>query len=822
MYRTCLTLIIAGWVVCAGATVPAGQPLESRSERDEAEFFEEYIRPLLSERCYKCHGARQQENGLRLDSREAMLTGGDSGPGLVPGDPDDSLLMSAVRHESFEMPPDDRLSDQEIGRLADWIKHGAKWPSTGAGRTTRSAGQITDEDRAFWSFQPVRDPAVPVIQDDHWSRTGIDKFILRKLQREEITVAEQADRRTLVRRVYADLLGLPPTPEAVDAFVSDDSSDAWERLVEQLLASPAYGERWGRRWLDLVRYAESNGHGSDQYRPTAWRYRDYVIQAFNEDKPYDQFVIEQLAADEVAPDDPDVWVATGFLRHWIYESNQRQVRLVRDVILTDVTDVTADVFLGLGFGCARCHDHKFDPILQEDYFRFRSFFAAMTPHDDIPLATSDRLEQFNRQLQRWEDATTELRHQLAMVERPAVEAQYQRDFGMFPQDIKDMHRKPAELRSPIEQALVGLMQLQLDAGGRNAPKSRLKDDAKATWEELRNKLEAHPEPAPEPLPYAMLVTDIGAVAPITTLPGKQQPLDPAFPSVLAPDPAQIIPSGGTRPSTGRRTALARWVASNDNPLTARVIVNRVWQYHFGRGLVGTSSDFGQLGDRPTHPELLDWLTSRFLESGWRIKSVHREILNSATYRQTAVRPTPENAVTKDAGNQLLWRMNIRRLEAEPIRDAMLAVTGELDRTVGGPSVDMDQPRRTVYLKVVRNTPEPLMRAFDAPDGFISTAQRDQTTTPAQALMLMNGDWSLQRADALAARLRRELPDAGFHDRVDRAFLLCFGRSPEGDELRRMEAFRDRVARSDPRGSTDRALAAICHVLLNANEFIYID
>ena len=799
----------------------ASEDLQIRS--DQITYFEKHVRPLLAERCYKCHGARKQESGLRLDSIQAMLTGGESGPAIVPGHPERSLIVEAIRFESLEMPPDAKLSSANIDRISTWIKNGAQWPVEET-RPSSESKFITEQDRAFWSFQPVGDPKLPDVQDGGWSRNGIDRFIFRKLIQNGLEPAKEADRRTLVRRLYADLIGLPATPEQIDSFLSDDSPTAYEDLVDSLLASPHYGERWGRRWLDLVRYGESNGHGSDEYRPNAWRYRDYVIRAFNEDKPYDRFVKEQLAADEIAPNDPKSWVATGFLRHWIYESNQRKTRLVRDVILTDVTDVTGDVFLGMGLGCARCHDHKFDPISQEDYYRIQSFFAAMMPRDNIPIASRQRVKEHQARRREWENETASLRTEIAEVEKPAIAAAMKRDFGMYPQEIKDMYRKSAADRTPLEEVLVGLVQRQLDASRAKAAQRRLKNAAKERWNKLQSKLNTSTFVKPASLPYAMIVNDIGAVAPVTMMPGKPSPIQPGFLSVLQPGPAKITPQDDAPFSTGRRATLANWIASRQNPLTVRVIVNRIWQYHFGRGLVGTSSDFGQLGDRPTHPDLLDWLSSRFLESEWRIKQLHRLILNSATYRQSALRPTPEIAMHHDPDNHWLWRMNIRRLEAEPVRDAMLSMGDELDLSMGGPSIEINRPRRTVYTKIIRNSPNPLLRAFDAPDGFISTAKREESTTPTQALMLMNGEWSMKRARAMANRIAVEMPHASSASRVTRAYRLCFGRSPSNDELVRSVVFLDdsQAAKQVSQKDERHGLVSLCHILLNANEFLYID
>jgi mono/diheme cytochrome c family protein len=750
------------------------------TKEEGVQFYEQKIKPILAENCYRCHShaANKARSGLVLDSLNGLLKGGDNGPAIVPGAPDKSLLIKAVRHagEDLQMPPGGKkLPDEQIELLAQWVKMGA--PAPEAGKEARVRGKITEEDRAWWAFQPLRQPPVPAVKEDGWCRNEIDRFILQKLQAKGLRPAPEADRQALIRRVYFDLIGLPPTPREVEQFLADTSADAYEKLIDRLLASPHYGERWARHWLDLVRYAESDGFRLDEYRPHAWRYRDYVIASFNQDKPYDRFVQEQLAGDEIDPDNPEALTATAFLRHTIYEYNQRDVRSQWADMLNDLTDVTGDVFLGMGMGCARCHDHKFDPILQKDYYRLQAFFTPFLPRDDIPLATAAQQAEYRAQLAKWEEMTADLRRQIDAIEEPKRQSAAKGAIQKFPDDIQAMMLKPVEQRAPLEHQLAELAYRQVLYEFARI-ETKLKDEEKQKHAALKRQLAEFDKYRPAPLPAGMTVTDVGPVAPPTVIPKKAdaQPIEPGFLSVLDEKPAAITPLAH---STGRRTALARWITQPDNPLSTRVIVNRIWQYHFGRGLVATASDFGRLGEKPTHLELLDWLAVRFVADGWSFKKMHRLILTSATYRQTAVGASRGSLV--DPENRLLWRGGTRRLDAEQIRDAILSATGELDRTMGGPSVDAVKPRRTIYTKVVRNIREPLLDVFDSPEGFTSTAQRNVTTTATQALLLLNSQSFMQRARALADRLMKENRSASDEERITAAYRLAYGRAPTAAE-----------------------------------------
>jgi mono/diheme cytochrome c family protein len=819
MLRAACTFALVSLAIAGHAA--AGEPAAAAIAPEQVKFFEEQVRPVLASNCFKCHGTEKQNGHLRLDSLGAMLTGGESGPAIVPGKPDESLVIDAINHGSFEMPPETKLKDEEIASLTQWVKLGAPWPGETGATPIAKRARITDEDRAFWSFQPVTRPALPAITNDHWSRGPLDRFILARLQEADIEPANESAPEQLIRRLYFDLTGLPPSPAEIDAYLNDAAADKYERLVDRLLASPRYGERSARAWLDLVRYAESDGYKQDSYRPHAWRYRDYVIDAFNADKPYDQFVREQLAGDELAPHDPAAIAATGYLRAGIYEYNAKDARTQWNFILNDVTDVTADVFLGMGVSCARCHDHKFDPILQADYFRLRAFFAPLLSRDDVPLATPHQRAEYEGQLAGWLEETVGIRTELAALEEEKLAGAAKDEIKRFPADVQAMYLKPASERTPFEQQIAYLVarQAKEKQDGVNFEAALKNEKEKlARWKELREQLKQTEANKPADLPVTYTVTDVGPVAPPTTIPASRRkespPIEPGFLTILDPPPATISPLANNSQTTGRRSALAAWITRSDNPLTARVMVNRVWQQHFGRGLVGTSSDFGKLGERPSHPELLDYLAAQFVDSGWHLKDLHRAIVTSATYRQTALRSMPEKARVIDPTNRLLWRMNTRRLEAEQIRDAMLAASGELSLAAGGEGVDAAQPRRSIYTKIYRNKKDALLEVFDVADGLLSTPQRNVTTTAPQALLMINSDITLKRADAFAASLVAAHPGDD-QALVRLAYRSALGRAPTDSEANAALHFLHS-------GKRPQALVDFAHALLNANEFLYVD
>jgi hypothetical protein len=817
-----ICLLAASIALSASATAATPEPTP-----EQIKFFEEKVRPILAENCYKCHGSEQQKGKLRLDLREAALAGGEDGPVIVPGKPESSVLVEAIKWESFEMPPSGKLNEQQIATLTEWIRLGAPMPKDhggGSGVSLRATrGVITDEDRQWWAFQPISHSVPPLIRNPQSAiRNPIDAFIGEPLVREGLSSAPEADRRTLSRRVTFDLIGLPPTPEEIDDFLADDRPDAFERLADRLLASPHHGEHWARHWLDLVRYAESDGYKQDAYRPETWRYRDYVIRSLNTDKPYSRFVLEQLAGDEALPNDPEALIGTMYLRLGIYEYNQRDVRNQWSIILNDLTDVTADVLLGMGLSCARCHDHKFDPILQKDYYRLQAYFAPLLWRENVPAASAEELADYHRQLAVWEEVTADLRRQIAAIEDPIRESAMRTTLVKFTDDLLAMLNKPPAERTPLEAQLAYLVEYQVtDGEGKADVGAKLKGEKKAHWQKLKEELAKFDHLRPQPVAFIPTVTDVGPVAPEVTIPGKRdaEPIEPAPLSVLANSTFDVRPStfDHTASTTGRRTALAQWIASPDNPLPSRVLANRLWQYHFGRGLAEAPSDFGRLGQPPTHPELLDWLATELLENDWSMKRLHRQMVTSATYRQASHGPVVAASAPKDPANKWLARMTVRRLTAEQIRDAALAASGELNGEINGESEEWSQStRRAVYLKVLRNKHESTLEVFDAPDGIFTTPLRNVTTTPTQSLFMINGPWALQRAKAFAGRINSD-SSLTHEQRVATVYGLAFGRAPTADEF--ADGVNFLVTNS---ANSDDSLADLCHVLLNSNEFLYVD
>ena len=790
------------FTVAASQLVYSAEPERTIFSSKQIEFYEKQVQPLLAENCYQCHShqADKIKGSFVLDSREGLLKGGETGPAIVPGQPEKSLLIKAVRRieEDLQMPPKKTLAKEQVAILVEWIQMGAPYSmsNVGAGSSFKSR-KITEEDRKWWSFQPVHAVEIPKVNDGGWTRNAIDSFIFAKLQAIGLKPAGEASKPTLIRRAYFDMIGLAPSVEQIERFIADTAPDAYEKMVEELLNNPRYGEKWARHWLDLVRYAESDGYKADGFRPNAWRYRDYVIRSFNEDKPYDRFLMEQIAADELWPSEPNSMIGLSYLRLWIYEYNQRDVKSHWATILNDITDVTGDAFLGIGMQCARCHDHKFDPVLQRDYYRLQAFFAAMSPRDDLPLATPIEVKEYKSQLAIWEEKTAETRAAIDEIERPMREKAAKAVTDKFPKDIQAIINKPAGERTPYEQQIRNLAYRQVaDEGERIDGKFRGTDREKL--DKLREELAKYDSLRPRNLPDAMLVTDIGPVAPPLYVPKDKSrtAIEPGILSLFDEKPAKIEELAAITNSTGRRATLAKWIAQPGNPLTSRVFVNRIWQRHFGRGIVGTPSDYGHLGEQPTHPELLDWLAKYFVEHKWSMKEMHRLILTSATYRQTAVISGSDlrTASAMDPENRLLWRQNVRRLESDQIRDAMLQASGELDLQAGGPSVEASKSRRTIYTKWLRNSRDPLLEAFDPADPYTSTPERNVTTTPMQSLVMINGPYVLQRAQALAGRLQ----SAGAKNRSEQvtgAYRFAFGREPtQPEKSKALEFLTEQVRR----------------------------
>jgi hypothetical protein len=737
-----------------------GTLLAADADRTAEDHFESKIRPLLANQCWKCHGPEKAKGGLRLDSGRALQRGGDSGAVVVPGRPDESLLLKAVGQTGeLRMPPDRKLTPQEINDLVTWVKAGAVWPA--GEKIERSTTRFTAEQKAFWAFQPVREPSLPAINDLAWARSPIDHFVLARLEAKGLKPSSPADKRTLLRRVTFDLTGLPPTPAETDAFLADTSTDPFAKVVDRLLQSPHYGERWGRHWLDVVRYAETTANDANAVMRYAYRYRDYVVDAFNRDTPYDQFVVEQLAGD-LLPDTTNLDVkirrviATGFLMvgpKALAETDKEQTQLD---IADEQIDVTGRTFLGLTLGCARCHDHKFDPIPAVDYYALAGIFRGTNIFQDLhPNASM------------WQE--------YPLFQVPG--------------------EPPFVVMAPKDK---GAVNLQLHLRG--------------------NRFNLGP-----------------------TVPRH-------FPQILAGEDAPTLDT-----AQSGRLEMARWVARKDHPLTARVLVNRLWQHHFGTGLVATSDNFGSRGERPSHPELLDWLAVTLVEKGWSIKALHRLLLLSSTY-QMACSPN-EEAAKVDPGNRLLWRMPRRRLEAEAIRDAMLAVSGRLDRTVGGSEgseylwgkaeklggdikirpnqMKSDDPyyttstHRSLYLPVVRNMLPDVLALFDAADPNGVTAVRNDTTVPSQTLFLLNSPFVRDQALHFARSINAD-PKATDRERIVAAYGRAFGRLPSPQEVREAVAFVEGyVADARRLGRTEEAAKlsawqSFCQMLLCSNEFLYVD
>lgn len=810
---------------------------------EKEEFFESRVLPILETHCFQCHGKGEKIRAeLVLSNREDLLQGGESGPAVDLESPHDSLLVSAIKYESWEMPPDGQLPAEDIETLIAWIEMGVPWK--GSGYKPDRHGQahqppaVNEQTKRWWAYQPVRSVAVPSI-DSGWVENDIDRFVLNRLNEVGLVPNPRASREVLVRRAYYDLLGLPPTPEQVQAFVDDDRPDAWARLIDQLLESPHYGEKWGRHWLDLVRYAESNSYERDGTKPFVWRYRDYVIRSFNEDKPYDQFIVEQLAGDEMPARNADSLIATGYYRlgKWDDEPVDHEQAWFDDA--DDILATTGQTFLGMTINCARCHDHKIDPISQRDYYSMLAFIRniqryGIRGHDTVlrqstrPLAPPETQQRYEKELREYEQAVQE--NNAAIRE---IEDWVKQDFiPVEHEEFKyEMNRRPL-IKKRIGSTIDGRAFTQADFD---------------RYEQLFQRMQRLREDRPRPLELALCVTERGASAPPTHVLIRGNPkspseeVEPAFPEVLSPPKPEIVaPADGL--STGRRLALARWIASPENPLTARVMVNRVWQHHMGRGIVRSASDFGFQGTPPTHPELLDWLAAKFVQNGWHIKPIHRLIMTSATYQMSSA-SRPE-AVAVDPLNDAFWRYNMRRLTAEEVRDSILAVNGTLNlKKMFGPSFypiiekevlhgqsrpgenwgsssPEDRARRSIYIHVKRSLPVPILQSFDVADPDSPCPVRFNTVQPTQALGLLNSRFLNEQAAAFAAYVRSREPDDP-RRQVALALRRATQREPRVEEIERGVRFMQAVA-AEPENREVDTLQLFCVVALNLNEFLFLD
>jgi hypothetical protein len=690
---------------------------------------------------------------------------------------------------------------------------------------------------ADWAFRPMGHPVAP--DTTTATHCSIDAFLLQRLEEKGLSFRPAQDRARLLRRVSFDLTGLPPSISDLEAFLADTSPKAFEKQVDRLLNSQAYGERQALPWLDLVRFAESDGFKADDFRPNAWRYRDYVIRSLNADKPFDRFIREQLAGDELYSHDPDAIIATGFLRHYPVEYNAVNLEQRRQETLNDITDTVGQAFLGVTLACAKCHDHKFDPIQQEDYYRIQAFFAGWK-EVDVALIPAAEQEFFARRMHDWEAKTAETRREIEELERPYREKFTRQRRGRFQEDHAKLLDIPDEKRTPLERQIAAMVAKQVyadDNGMFNGMKPPEKERHKALLKTL-----SESGLKPEAPPTAMAFTDIGRdVPPIHLLKRgnwskKGAEVRPGFLSAFDDRIAESRASADAM-SSGRRTVLANWIADRKNPLTARVIVNRVWQQHFGRGIAASSGDFGAQGDRPTHPELLDWLAHEFMSHGWSLKFLHRSIVLSEAYQQGSA--FDASAAKTDPTNGLFWRMNRRRLDGETLRDAILSAAGQLNLKAGGPSVYPELPagvkaaagtwrvssdpgernRRSIYVCVKRNLRFPFFAAFDSPERSEACSRRFETTTAPQALMLLNEKLSVEMARQFADRATREIgntPEAA----IDYAYRIALSRLPTNDERKAAQEFLESQALKA--GGAAEALVDFCHAMLNLNEFIYVD
>jgi len=845
--------------------------------------YEKNVRPIFKTHCFQCHGeGGELQGGLDVRLRRLVAQGGDSGEAFVAGKPEESLLLQRLL--AGEMPPEEasiRPTTDEIATIQQWIAGGAI-ASRPEPEDLDPDNYITEEERAFWAFQPVDRKQPPSVEAVKRVRTPIDQFVIAKLAASSLSLSPDADARTLVRRVYFDLLGLPPAPEEVEAFVNDSSPNAYVKLLDRVLNSPHYGERWGRHWLDVAGYADSEGYTEDDpIRPAVYKYRDYVIRAFNDDKPFDQFVVEQLAGDELltppfknlTPDQAEKLVATGFLRMAPDGTGVGGVdqNLARNDVMAKTIEIVSTSLLGLTVGCAQCHNHRYDPISHEDYHAIRAIF-------EPALDWKNWLVPAKRQISLYTDAD---RAKSAEIEAEAlklldertkkqdeyIEATFRCELAKLQENLHESITKARH--TPEKNRTAEQNKLLKEHPSVNVTASSLYlYDKKAADElkEMADKANAIRQTKPKEEFVRAVWEPAGKALPTTFLFHRGDPEQPK--QAIAPRELTVLTSAKssalpmndeTLPTSGRRLAYAKWLTSGEHPLTARVIVNRIWLNHFGRGLVATPGDFGALGVEPTHPELLDWLASEFVASGWSVKELHRLIMNSTTYRQASLHHSAGDAV--DADNLLYWRMAVRRLEAEAIRDTTLAISGELNNRAFGPAVPVmadtvgqwvigqenlnagrpgavipmkgEDLRRSIYIESRRSRPLSVMDPFDLPRMEPNCTSRSSSTVSPQSLMLMNSEFVLTRAKQFAERVRQEAGE-DVAAQIKFAWQLAFAATPHDEELAEAVSFvqeqTQHFAANPPPETKDKqnadpageALASFCHALLSSNRFLYID
>ncbi len=797
--QACVLLLIA---ICSASVL--GQ--DSATEKSAADPFT-LAKPLLEKHCYSCHGPEKQEGNLRLDTLQGLSLGGKSGAALVPGKADESLLVTAVRRTdpSLEMPPEEKLSELEVQILVDWIQQGAKHPEGQIVLAPPKSPFDVDEARKFWAFQPLQDTASDI------ERHAIDHWVSRSLAEKGLRQNPKTDKLTLIRRATFDLTGLPPSRDDIRQFLEDDSPEAYAKLIDRLLESPQYGERWARHWLDVVRYADSNGLDENIAHGNAWRYRNYVIDSLNRDKPFDVFLREQLAGDLMIDESTDEatrierLTATGFLSlgpKVLAEGDETKMQLD---IIDEQIDTIGKSMLGLTLGCARCHDHKFDPISQADYYALSGIFQSTKTMESL------------KRIAKWNENSV-----ATAADKQALE-QHQAKVAAKKSDIDNL------LKTATASA----------GEAKNVPEEQLSEDVRKQLASLREELKTLEQTVPE-LPTAMGVTD-GTMANGRILPrgnhlAPGRLMNRTIPVVLDRDG-----TFSTGESHSGRLEFAQWMTSEKNPLTARVIANRVWRWHFGRGLVATADNFGKLGEAPTHPELLEWLASELVRSGWSLKALHRQILLSDTYQASSESNPDAEAVDPD--NRWLWRWTPRRLEAESVRDSVLAATGVLDRSMGTSMLHVknreflfdhtskdltkyDSNRRSIYLPVIRNNLYDAMSLFDCTDGTVPNGDRASSTVASQALFFMNSSLVIQAADECASKLIQQFPDSE-QERVEQLYWQTLGRAPSDQELQTIAAAIPKLSdqlRSDGVAGSDLPRAvwtSVVQTLLMSNEFLYV-
>jgi hypothetical protein len=824
---TLVCLLLSGWLITIAAAedTPADAELAKR------------VADVIARHCLRCHDDNVRKGGLSLTTAASAVQGGDSGPAVQAGSADESLIVQMIEGDEPEMPKEgDRLADGDVELIRHWIDRGASWPDG----LQVTEPQVTDLD--WWSFRPLSEPRVPTLdgQNRRWARNPIDAFICQKLSEHQLVPSPEADRRTLIRRLYFDLIGLPPAYEQIQAFVADDDSAAYENLVDRLLASPHYGERWARHWLDVVHYGDTHGYDKDQPRPNAWPYRDYVIRSFNLDKPFARFVREQIAGDVLWPDTADGIEATGFIGagpwdligHAEVPEEKLDGQVARNLDRDDMVTSTMNTFLGLTIQCARCHNHKFDPISQEQYYSLQAVFAALDRADrqyDVDPAIAARRRELTGQQQ-------------SLHERK--NALDKRIYQLVGDELRQLDDQIAKLSdSESSESLAELKEARRDLLARHLDEKTRSELSSIDRSLAQNQKRLADLPPMKTAYVGTVHHGSGAFRGRGHVGGKPRDIHILVRgdvkkrgALVGPGTVPIIEGIDWRFSLpadhregDRRVALADWIVRPDNPMTWRCIVNRIWQYHFGQGIVATPNDFGHMGQQPSHPELLDWLATRFRDSGQSIKDLHRLIVTSSTYRQTSA--LNERFAIIDADNRYLWRMNRRAAEAEVIRDSVLAVSGKLNLSMYGPGFRdflLEKPehsphyeyhkhdpddtrchRRSIYRFLVRSQQQPFMQTLDCADPSQSVARRDTTITAVQALTMLNNKFMVRMAEHFADRLRRESSD--LKTQIQNSYRWSFGRDPQQAELDEMMAY-----------TVQFGLENMCRLMFNLNEFAFVD